>query len=252
VELRIGNGAKLGEEDANFILRIARPIKGSTKMETTFGITQNGDVVWSDPTGGYELTKDKIAAVLSTTPTDVDGIYNERGNIVINATAIRTGYLLLRNPNNPKDGYYIDTCNAKGDNRYVYLPSFIINRDGTGEIAGWSIGPEHLRIGTLGDNKSFHMYSNDYGVAGTVAGHQVAGTTSPSNPGWKLGIGSGFGVTADGGIYATHGKIGGLTIKEVTNPAVGQNLIEYFTSSCITNNGGTLKRVYQTKAKYAF
>jgi hypothetical protein len=58
------------------------------------------------------------------------------------------------------------------------------------------------------------MYSNNYGVASNTAigGHTITGTANSTNPGWKLTIGNNFGVTSDGAIYASKGKIGAMSI----------------------------------------
>jgi hypothetical protein len=80
-----------------------------------------------------------------------------------------------------------------------------------GYIAGWDITrsdtERSIKTGTFGSANSFHMYSTPKSDTNKF------GSSGSKN--WMLGIGSGFGVTSDGGVYATHGKIGNLTIASI-------------------------------------
>lgn len=88
-----------------------------------------------------------------------------------------------------------------------------------GYIAGWDITrtniEQSIKTGTLGATNSFHMYAkggND-GANGTAAKPYLFGSTSSQT--WMLGIGSNFGVTNDGVLYAKAGQIGKMTIEAV-------------------------------------
>lgn len=128
-----------------------------------------------------------------------------------------------------------------------------------GQIGGWNISQNkqgsgassgQLTYGSLGASDGFHMYAKDNGVAGTVAGKTVSGTLSSTNPGWMLGIGSNFGVTSDGSVYAKAGKIGGLSIVDgklqisgsdinfSSGLGTGENVLRYSDFSTKTSSTG--------------
>ena len=86
-----------------------------------------------------------------------------------------------------------------------------------GQIAGWTIDDNSIRTGTLGSSGSMWLCRNGTSTSANIGG-------SGSRSGWCIGIGSNFGVTnagylyaidADisGGIYANYGRIGNMTIK---------------------------------------
>jgi hypothetical protein len=72
-----------------------------------------------------------------------------------------------------------------------------------GKIAGWTISSNKISKGTLGSDSSFYIYSSDFG--------QGAYFGAGSSKSWALGIGSHFGVTNTGEVYATAGQIAGWT-----------------------------------------
>lgn len=76
-------------------------------------------------------------------------------------------------------------------------------------IAGWTINTSSLIKGTLGSDGSIHLYSNTWGANGSINGYNPYS----SGYGWALGIGSRFGVTADGHLYASGAQfIDGINI----------------------------------------
>jgi hypothetical protein len=103
-----------------------------------------------------------------------DGIYTTTINgvnyIGINASAIKTGAITVGNK------FYADIFNDKV------------------EIAGWTIDSNKITKGTLSQENSFCMYSSDFGSGAYF------GADSPKD--WALGIGSYFGVTNTGELYA--------------------------------------------------
>ena len=108
----------------------------------------------------------------------------------------------------------------------------------TGKIGGangWTIAANKISSGTLGSNNSFYMGTADLGTA-TIA-EKNAST-------WRLAVGSNFGVTSDGALYAknavikgsvtaTTGQIGGWDISttELKNGTPG-------TSGALLSPGG--------------
>ena len=73
-----------------------------------------------------------------------------------------------------------------------------------GRIGDWKITSGSLIAGNgLGEDTSFHMYSHE-GVEGTIAEHTASSTGSL----WVLGIGSNFGVTNEGKLYCSGGRLG--------------------------------------------
>ena len=93
-----------------------------------------------------------------------------------------------------------------------------------GKIANWNVGANYLKTDALlGTYDSLHLYSNEDGVGGTIADFNPAGSDdsidiNSTNPGWKLTVGSNFGVLANGTIYckghinADSGSIGNLLL----------------------------------------
>lgn len=110
-----------------------------------------------------------------------------------------------------------------------------------GTIGGWNIGSNYLITNnSLGQSNAFHMYSG--GAAGTVAGVTLSSTSDEQ---WMLGIGSHFGVTNTGALYASAGNIAGFYINS-------QDMTIYSTGSTsgIENVLGFLSKGTQT-GKYA-
>jgi hypothetical protein len=79
------------------------------------------------------------------------------------------------------------------------------NSDEAVVIAGWKVKNDSLTKGKLGDVNSIIL-----STAGIDNSNNFGNNKSDDK--WMLGIGSNFGVTTNGEIYATAGKIGGLNI----------------------------------------
>lgn len=75
----------------------------------------------------------------------------------------------------------------------------------SGQIGGFSIGTTKLSNGTLGSDSSLFMGTTNLGSA------KIADNTTDT---WRLTVGSHFGVTNTGAVYATAGKIGGCSITD--------------------------------------
>jgi hypothetical protein len=76
-------------------------------------------------------------------------------------------------------------------------------------IAGWKVTNNSITIGNLGEENSFHMYSSGSGTK--------TGPFGQKSKNWALGIGDKFGVTKNGELYCTGGKIGSMTIDAISN-----------------------------------
>lgn len=74
-----------------------------------------------------------------------------------------------------------------------------------GEIGGWTINTQSLSKGTIGSNGSAFLATAN--LAGTVAGQTLSGGTGYT--GWRLTVGSNFGVDNTGKLYASGAEIGG-------------------------------------------
>lgn len=86
----------------------------------------------------------------------------------------------------------------------------------SGQIGGFSIGTTKLSNGTLGSDSSLFMGTTNLGSA------KIADNTTDT---WRLTVGSHFGVTNTGAVYATSGKIGGWAIgaTSLTSGTWGEN-----------------------------
>ena len=69
----------------------------------------------------------------------------------------------------------------------------------SGKIAGWTLGTNVLSTGTYGSDSSVFISNTN------MASKAIAGTTLST---WRLTVGSHFGVTNTGAVYANSGKIG--------------------------------------------
>ena len=92
----------------------------------------------------------------------------------------------------------------------LYASSAVISGDITantgyiGGTSGWTIASQQLSNGTLGADNSFYLGTKNLGSNTSIAGRKGSD--------WRLTVGSCFGVTNTGAIYATSGGIGGWTI----------------------------------------
>ena len=101
-----------------------------------------------------------------------------------------------------KAGSELLTVNNKGA---LTVNGKIVTHEGV--IANWAIGENSITTGNFGESNSFHMYSTGYKT-------EDAGNKSyfgqKENKIWTLGIGSNFGVTNEGKLYAVDGNFTGV------------------------------------------
>lgn len=94
---------------------------------------------------------------------------------------------------------------------------------GTVQIAGWEVTKDSIKIKNkdIGAVGSFYLGTQDqYTLDGKTDYRYVGNILSNL---WRLTIGSQFGVTSDGGLFATYGKIGGWDMgkNQLTNGTLG-------------------------------
>lgn len=111
-----------------------------------------------------------------------------------NVKRIQIGRL---NPTNQSTEYGIWICDSNGNN------IFNVSSSGTNSIGGWNLTKDSFYY-TSGNN-TIGLYSS--GKNATVQGNKTN---------YYILAGSKFGVTIDGNIYASGGKIGGWTINNST------------------------------------
>ena len=131
---------------------------------------------------------------------------------------------------------YSDPNETDNTKKHKLQMKGIIEAEG-GHIAGWNIGTDSLTKGTLGSTSDypFHMYTDFPDGKTTIANHAADD--------WRLIIGNNFGVTKEGGIYATKGKIGNMLIGDSVYrdyPTSQRNLVLNTSSDWYENTGYSL------------
>ena len=130
-----------------------------------------------------------------------------------------------------------------------------------GNIAGWTIDSNSIIKGTLGSSTGFHMHSEGYTTTDASDDKKYFGQATDKT--WKLGIGSNFGVTDEGILYAVgadlsgkisadDGDIGGwqITKSNIYNTAKywgygsGVNFVKMETDVVIGRRGLTNDKTY--------
>ena len=157
---------------------------------TTFGVTDKGELFASAGRIGGLTIKENWMYTAQEYPND--------NNLFIRPTGTSTSYTVAGTKRN---GWVI----TSGD-------TFGVTKDGSlystsGQIGGFSIGATKLSNGTLGSNNSLFMGTTDLGSA------KIADNTTDT---WRLAVGSNFGVTNTGAVYAISGKIGGWTLADTS------------------------------------
>lgn len=98
-----------------------------------------------------------------------------------------------------------------------------------GGTSGWTIASQQLYSGTIGTNGSLHLGTKNLGSNTSIAGR--------SGSDWRLTVGSKFGVTNSGALFANGGNIGGWNISANDFWKYNSASTRYF---CINaNNVGT-------------
>lgn len=150
-----------------------------------------------------------------------------------NRSYIYSGINNITNSGTTK-GIYVGTngiSNYENSTQYVNLTGGKITAQGadiqgilkadTGRIggsSGWTIASQQISSGTLGSDNS--MFLSTKNLSGTVSGK----TFDSSNPAWRLTVGSNFGITNTGSLYASEAVISGaitansLNVGSVSDP----------------------------------
>lgn len=82
-----------------------------------------------------------------------------------------------------------------------------------GGVNGWTIESQKLYNGTIGANNSMYLSTKD--MQGKIAGIEFLDENKTIPVPWRFTVGSNFGITADGIIYATGANISGtITITD--------------------------------------
>lgn len=122
--LRIGDGAKVDPDD-NYILNVKNKYG-----KVCFGIDGDGNLTWGDSSPDFD--RDALLGILEE-PVDgqqlQDGIYNDgNGHIAINASAIKTGVLLVGSLENEQPGDNT-ILYANIDQPEIYLAGWKVDKD---------------------------------------------------------------------------------------------------------------------------
>ena len=115
--------------------------------------------------------------------------------------------------------------------------TFKVSWDGSlystaGEIGGWKISPNSLSYGILGQSESVFLQP------GGTSDATIAGQTQKD---WVITAGSTFGVTKDGRMYSTSGKIGSWDVRE-TFLASGLNESDWTADTWLFSTDQTAER----------
>ena len=193
-------------------------------------ITEDGGETWSTGISGQGIN----ASMIRTGQLDANRIRIMNGN---DASFFwdSEGILAYSKANN--GGYNYDKYvkfNRQGiEGKDTEKLVFKLDWDGViakkGQIGNWYIGDCSLTSGTIGEEGSFHMYTEYHGEGKEIAGNKDAN--------WRLTIGKNFGVDKYGKMYATGGIIGGV-YNEDPEERTGWEIKEYsLTSGTIGEEG---------------
>ena len=172
--------------------------------ENTFWLLRNGEIkVTSGLIGGWRI---------GSSYTGENGIFNTCGNYEIGMKSSSTSTaaaFYVRDKKNSKMPFWVSNegvLSATGAKISGEITATSGSFTGeikatSGEIAGITIASGYLKYGTIGSNNSFAI-----NPSGTTTEYTVGGKTGDK---WALMIGSRFGVTSYGTIYATNAKISG-------------------------------------------
>lgn len=176
-----------------------------------FGVTKAGVLYCSDA---------HVSGQITATSGKIGGWTIESNAIEKHTDLLR---IRLQAMDSPTDGNYairVDTRTstsadwankiALGYGGYFYAGNATIvgtitaNTGYIGGTSGWTIASQQLSNGTIGSDSSMFLGTKNLGSSTSIAGR--AGSD------WRLTVGSHFGVTNTGAIYANTGQIGGWTI----------------------------------------
>lgn len=176
-----------------------------TQLAGGTNILYSGDVqISASTTDGITTQTITYGNNTYTTKTSQDGKY------VLTDVGLGEG---SNSPSSTSDGKYfcvstdgLLTANNAIINGEIYATSGKFTGEvvaGSGSIGGedgWKIGTKKITTGTFGADGGFHMYSSGYST--TDASETKTYFGQSENKTWALGIGSNFGVTTDGELYA--------------------------------------------------
>ena len=183
--------------------------------ENTFWLLRNGEIkVTSGLIGGWRI---------GSSYTGENGIFNTCGNYEIGMKSSSTSTaaaFYVRDKKNSKMPFWVSNegvLSATGAKISGEITATSGSFTGeikatSGEIAGITIASGYLKYGTIGSNNSFAI-----NPSGTTTEYTVGGKTGDK---WALMIGSRFGVTSYGTIYATNAKISGEITGAITSTGV--------------------------------
>lgn len=133
----------------------------------------------------------------------IKGIYYQNNDLFINADYIKTGK--LKADYIDVDSIEITTAQVTGNLSANRISAGkIYSADGDITIAGWAVGNNSLTNGTVGNSGFIGLYTS-YPNSGAIS---IGGSPNTENN-WRLIVGSGFGVTKEGKLYASGAKIQG-------------------------------------------
>ena len=210
---------------------------------------QDEKSIWESKKSSYpskEATDPWGAPVrVSGTLTNYSDLYKALEEVENNADGVKTGIYTLPNE---KIGVSADVIKAGAINVGGFIGEEInknkfyvdMNPEKPTYMAGWEITNISIKSqNNLGADDSFHMRTADLA---TEENKVSIGGSDPRSD-WRLGIGSNFGVTKDGVVYATAGKIGNVSIGNIASTKINPNLFigstndDYWTSSTGTLGG---------------
>lgn len=120
----------------------------------------------------------------------------------------------------------------------------IYSADGDITIAGWAVGNNSLTNGTVGNSGFIGLYTS-YPNSGAIS---IGGSPNTENN-WRLIVGSGFGVTKEGKLYALEAKIQGEI--EAESGKIGDWRLSsgalFGTGTTFLNSDGTFSFNYEER-----
>ena len=209
---------------------------------TTNGITTTAKAIELNSTNGIVLYKDGTnkGLQLSSTELEIFGSSQSTADVTVTSNGINIGNGSIIGADNtvtnyvPSNGFlYLSTKNygsnlnvatfGKRSNwRLVIGPNFGVTDEGNiylngatifghiesydGTIGGWTIGLKSIYKGTVGSSNSASLATSN--LSGTVAGKTFT-SSDAATTGWRLTVGSNFGVDNTGKLYASGAEIGG-------------------------------------------
>ena len=265
IKLEEGASATIWTEAPEDIMQTENSGSYSWKFSPTEGL-----FMWQGPQTGTPVMQIKgeglsLTGTISATGGNIgnwlidDGgsgskiLFNRAGGQKGDKNAITTGMAIIPTTNNHvsfwagcPDGMTPWEYNNAGNSYAADTPFFVTskgllhcsNLEATGgSIGGWTINPNSLTKGEFSKDNSIHLYPDGYTTNDASESNKYFGQTD--NKTWMLTVGSNFGVTKDGVMYAKAGKIGDMAIGELVErveKTVNPNLLLGTGSNVINSN----------------